>query len=318
MPSASWRQQESNKLIKKPSLEVISKVPVNVDELAIITTHYNPCDYNLPRRNYWHWRNHLGELSKQLVTVEISFNNHFMIHDSIKIKATEKNILWQKEAGINIGAKTLPPNKKYIAFLDSDLLFDNDNWAFDGMSMLKKYSAIQLFDRVEYLNISGNIIRENIGSVWNYTTHKSQKGCPGGAWMVRRDYFDKIGGLFPYMITGGGDCPMCDGLADTPSDYYESIISDSLRESGNRWKEKARKERKINGSYLPGLVTHLFHGSRKNRMYEGRGILLKNFNVEKDVCLNDDGLLEWTGHNKVLETKVKQYFVDRNEDREGN
>jgi len=289
----------------------------DTEDMAIITTHYNPCNYNLPRRNYWRWRHHLRDLEKQLVTVEISFDGHFMIHDAIKIEAEEKNILWQKEAAINVALKSLPEHIKYVAWLDSDMLFENKEWAVQSIDMLKNgHSAVQLFQFVKYLDVRGKYIWSKIGALWGISNCGNISGCPGGAWIANRDYLDRIGGLTPYMITGGGDVPAANGLADVPATFYNDVVSKELTEIEADWIEKAKTLREGKPGFLNGSVQHLFHGTRKNRQYVARGKMLMDFNPFEDVVIGEQGILEWTGNNPQLEEEIKQYFMNRREDEE--
>ena len=55
-------------------------------------------------------------------------------------------------------------------------------------------------------------------------------------------------------------------------------------------------------TYLPSLIRHFYHGSKKDRCYDTRHkfILSIKFNPNKDLIYNKDGLLEYS--KKCLET----------------
>jgi hypothetical protein len=69
--------------------------------------------------------------------------------------------------------------------------------------------------------------------------------------------------------------------------------------------------------YVPGVIRHYFHGSKKNRKYMERWqILVENqYNPNIHVTTNDFGLLIPTEEcpQKLLDD-IMQYFSERNED----
>lgn len=57
-----------------------------------------------------------------------------------------EHALWHKENLINLGIKhLLPVNWKAVAWIDSDIEFENINWPLDTLKILTKFDLVQLF-----------------------------------------------------------------------------------------------------------------------------------------------------------------------------
>ena len=70
-------------------------------------------------------------------------------------------------------------------------------------------------------------------------------------------------------------------------------------------------------TYLPTLIRHFCHGSKKDRCYDTRHkILISNkFNPNKDLIYNKDGLLKYSKEcPEKLKKGLYEYFTNRKED----
>lgn len=291
---------------------------MGLDELAIVTCHFNPLNYNLPLRNYWEWRHSLGSMQNNLFTVELSFDGEFSIKDSIKIKGNETNFMWQKEALINEGIRRLPDHFKYVAWIDHDLIFSSTTWPEEIIEQsLNGFEFIQLFSSITYEQRCGTLSEARQSYCANYCLGSDGRGvtAPGGAWASRISTFKRVGGLISNNIIGGGDSINADAWTNTSSHYFKSY-SGPLAQDGIKRKEEIF--RKIQGrvTFLYGNVKHLYHGDRSNRKYVERASILRKheFHPEKDIRLNSDGIWEWCSDKPDLHRDVRQYFQDRQED----
>ena len=70
--------------------------------------------------------------------------------------------------------------------------------------------------------------------------------------------------------------------------------------------------------FTEGAVYHMWHGTRQNRKYEERMMLLReaDFDPRLDVSLCSNGCLEWATDKPELHQKVREYFWSRDEDPE--
>lgn len=232
-----------------------------------------------------------------------------------------KSTVWIKESLINIGVKSLPPEWKYVAWIDADIHFLNQNWVSDTKESLEFLDVIQLFHTVVNLGPRGESIK--IDRSFGYMC--SQSGTeymvndkygfwhPGYAWACTRKTWDQMKGLIDWAILGSADRHMA--LAwigkchlSRPGNIhenYKNLISDFQSEC------KGFKLGNINGTIL-----HEWHGSFEDRKYRERWNILtdKNFDPLVDIGLSSNGLIELTKKGKRLENDIRKYFVERRED----
>ncbi|WP_145195235.1 hypothetical protein [Thalassoglobus polymorphus] len=303
---------ESCKARTEPAAEA-----VNVDEIAIIAVHFNPERYHLPVRNYFEWRHSLGRMERNLITVELSFDGHFTIHDSIKLHGGPLNVLWQKERMINIGLQHLPDHVKYVAWIDHDMVFDNQSWPEDAIKLLQTLDVVQLFETMTYLDNGRSETSTRIGAVAGYLgeVDKKNTSAPGGAWMARRDYLERCGGILDDNIVGGGDNVLCDGWLGRQSHYMQTYAG-KLAESARSWQMEARQGFRGVG-FVPGDAKHLFHGGKANRQYMTRAGILRrhDFDPSKDLVIDSAGLWSFRpGHKEDMQKEIAEYFAGRKED----
>ena len=137
---------------------------------------------------------------------------------------------------------------------------------------------------------------------------------PGYAWAITRKAYEKIGGLYESAILGSGDNIMMLALLG-------NVIKSITTESTNGYKEsviKYEKEmRTLRYGYVPGLIYHYFHGSKKNRQYTERWKILSenNFDPLTYIKYDNNGIIIPTDKfPEKLVLGIMVYFKERNED----
>lgn len=313
-------QADSSRLTISPRPKVCQlcrdRRPPCYDQLAILTPHFNPCGYTRLKETWWEWFETLGPLRDRLTTIELVYGwqDGPETEADIVLHGDERNFLWQKEALLNIGLRSLPPEIKYVAWIDHDAVFENPHWAEHACQLIDNHSdVVQLWDRVEFTGPGGEVIDSNPGSASRWVQTNQKSGSPGLAWMASRDYLDRIGGLYAHNVVGGGDQFAFD--AWTADSWFLDTLTPGERDACRDWIATARED--FRGTlYVPGAVRHLWHGSRQNRQYASRIEILKRhqFDPATDVTINADGLIEWTGANPRLKSAVADYFSARRED----
>lgn len=266
---------------------------------TIIAAHFNFLNSTRMVENFKYWQHKLG---KPVLVGEARLDGNFQIPGSIRFQATEKNILWQKEAILNVlFDKVKTP---YVAWLDQDVIFDNPH-ALDQAALMLSYDcdAVQLYHRID---IEG---REYKAAVYSRYLLKQDMGCPGGAWMAKTEFMQKYK-LFPYHVIGGGDRAFSDAVLHQRSSLYRMVTPRRLADLGAGWRAALPKE--LVADYVRGKLTHLTHGSTKNRKYQDRHKIIAEFDPVVDVTLDKNGLLSWT--NDKYCQGVKEYFLGRRED----
>ena len=301
-----------------------------------ITTFFNPEGYQSKYENFKIFRDALRAQGLPLLVVELAtFPRKFELTNDdaeILIQVTSRSVLWQKERLLNLALAKLPQNCDKIAWLDSDILFQNSNWVAQCKRLLEIYKIIQPFS--ESIRLPKNYPLENLAEAFSCVDLLprvslavstilgiEEKGHPGYAWAARREVIQELG-FFDPMIMGGADRVMAltfFGLPDTQELEETNLkgnYSPEYLELLRVWKNRATKLIQQSVSFVPGFVFHLYHGDRKSRNYIKRHELLREyqFNPKQNLRLNDEGVWEWALDSTQLAAEVSQYFRDRRED----
>jgi hypothetical protein len=126
--------------------------------------------------------------------------------------------------------------------------------------------------------------------------------------------------LFDKGILGAGDHHMALAMIGKAEKSLPKGISKGYRDTVLSWQEQAVYEFRKNIGYVPGLITHNWHGSKKNRKYVERwDVLVKNqFDPVKDLIRDNQGLYRLNmahGERSIrLRDDIRRYFRQRSED----
>ncbi len=228
--------------------------------------------------------------------------------------------LWHKENLINITIKKLLPKTwKAVAWLDTDIEFENNSWALDTLKLLNKFDIVQMFSRCLYLDNCNNPEQLQQGYVFlDYNgIEKKNIGLnyphPGYAWACTADFYNRINGLFEYGIVGSGDNYLLKSLYNLENKVISiSIYFDDFYKK--YFNNVVKQNPKI--GYVPVTIKHYYHGEKNNRQYNSRNTILSknNYDPEKDLTKDENGLLIPTSScpQKMLD-EIFQYFVNRKE-----
>jgi hypothetical protein len=137
---------------------------------------------------------------------------------------------------------------------------------------------------------------------------------PGFAWAMTRKAYERTGGLYELSILGSGDHNMAQSLIKNGRNSVNNLVTEEYKNSVINWQEKAINLRL---GYVPGVIRHHFHGSKKNRKYSERWqIIIKHlYNPKLYVEKNKDGLLIPSKEcPQGLLDDIMEYFKERNED----
>lgn len=300
------------------------------EKLNVIICCSNPCQYasRYKLAKEFIKRTLLDDTNVNLYIVELAYKeqkfyiteknnkNHLQINSSYEP-------LWHKENLLNIGIKKLlPKNWKSVAWIDADIEFDNPYWVDDTLKLLNTYDIVQLFSHA--LDMDSNEKTMSIFSGFGYQyIHKKQhihggnpnnQWHPGYAWAINRKAYNQMNGLFEYGILGSGDYHMGMAWLGNADKSLNEKCSEGYKKSLLEYQKKC-KNLKI--GYVPGIIRHYFHGSKKKRFYTERWqILIKNaydpyIHLTKDI----NGLLiPSTECPKSMMDDIMNYFVSREED----
>lgn len=239
------------------------------------------------------------------------------------IRVRTSSELWHKENLINIGVAHLPENWKYVAWVDADLTFTNENWTKDTIDALQHHNIVQLFQTAIDLGPHDEFLNKFEGFGYKYRISNKIDFCknysaphPGFAWACTRYAWESMGGLLEFGILGSGDRSMAYA--------WIGIVEKSVAKGMNKnyvamlkaFQENCRYTIKKNIGFVKGCIIHSWHGRKQDRQYSSRWqILVRNdFDPITDLKKNSQGVLEFTGNKPNLIFDINKYFKQRNED----
>jgi hypothetical protein len=279
-------------------------------DMAIGIVIFNPAQSKKLIDNYYEMIKQFDKYKLPFFTLELVYGDRRPeIPEGYHIKG--KTVLFQKENLCRILETLIPRKFTKLAFLDADILFDDQEWYWKLSKALDSYDVIQPFETCFWLDEDKKIELERESVLKMSSQLWDSKYHPGFAWGFRREWYKKIG-FFDYAVTGSGDTlSAIKWLDKSVSPKFQSLPVPLLR----KYNEYCPPEDKPLISYLPGIIRHLYHGSRQNRQYTERHKIL---NIQEDIMdllsINSDGLLEWNSKNQTFSEKMKQYFISRNDD----
>jgi hypothetical protein len=223
---------------------------------------------------------------------------------------------------VNLGVKyLLPKNYKAFAWIDSDLEFESPTWALDTLKILNGYKdVVQLFSHAVDMNYDYTSLNIFTGFGYNYYNNKlyTSKGKdywhPGYAWAITRKAYEKIGGLYDKGILGSGDSVMSLAFIGKVSmmnnpDYHEDYNNSMI--------EYQKEAKNLRLGYVPCVIKHYYHGSKKNRRYVERWKLLIENKYSPKLDLEYDGtgiLIPSPNLSSKFKEDIMNYFRERKED----
>lgn len=139
------------------------------DVLYVVTAISNPSRYLSRYRHYREFEKHIHDSGAILYTAEAALGDREfeVTSDSnphhIQVRGGELSTLWLKENLLNIGTSRLPPEARYVAFVDADVAFARSNWAQETLHALQHHAVVQMYSTVVYLDHDGPQIN-SVGS----------------------------------------------------------------------------------------------------------------------------------------------------------
>lgn len=304
----------------------------NRPDFWCLTTYFNPSHYKSRLRNHSIYIDNMKRQRVNLLVIELAFgDDEFELpHADIRLRA--KSVLWQKERMLNYALAQLPPECKYVAWVDGDVLYENRDWVDVAVKSFESGNdLLQMFETVKHLPpyqifYTGKEIMVEKGLVWqavNHTNFLEQRrqntlkyATTGFAWAARREMLEKAGGFYDKHILGANDNVIIDCCLNTFElhHYYRAGKGTPLLDDMMNWANRFGIGT-YRANYLPLTIYHLFHGSKKNRGYLTREDIVKThkYDPRKDIKL-ENNVYEWATDKPQLHKQVFEYFGSRQED----
>jgi hypothetical protein len=258
--------------------------------------------------------------------VELAYTGQeFYVTDSLNprhLQIRGQTPLWHKENMINMGVEQLlPKGWKAMAWIDADIEFENVGWAMDTLKVLngcrdvvqlfshavdmdKRMEAMSIFPSFSYQFAKGSRYGGTGINMWH----------PGYAWAMTRKAYEQIGGLYDKGILGSGDSIMSLSFINkshgmTNNSYHKDYTNSIL--------EYQNKLSTLRLGYVPGVIRHYYHGTKKNRQYTERWAILKKHNYSPliHVTYDEKGIIIPTNlFTNQFKEDIMNYFRERKED----
>ncbi len=252
------------------------------------------------------------------------------------LRLRSDTVLWHKERMLNIGIASLPAECEFIAWIDGDILFENDAWVEETRTLLHDYPVVQPFETISWLQPGetaapddrppgageGDAARGFAFSVassanrrWTLA-HYDLHGQPGFAWAVRRSVLTAHG-LYDRAIMGMGDVIAAQAFAggrDYLRGLHFSARHRAPRENATiqAWGAEVAGATGGRLHWTPGRVLHLHHPATSGRTgYLDRQSILQahDFDPIRDIALDDNGCWRWDSDKPELHRQVRETFV---------
>jgi glycosyltransferase involved in cell wall biosynthesis len=330
-------------------------LPENMDEVELVTVHFNPTGSETLRKTHSLFLEGLRNVAPFVKCYELLFDDQEQqIEGSIIIRGSlQKNCLWQKEALLNVAVKNIEDEKKYIVWLDHDLLFLNKEWLKVSISKMESgFDFVQLVTDLGWADRTGkvhiykpsrlSVLRDlEPYSEWSDAFPKNPYGNPGLVWGGRVDALKRMGeNPFPNAVIGSGDEYFALGVTRTTKGGVSLIVKmiddliaqPYLRATGVKSIEECPQIKKYAqfmtekiidmSKYLFSVTTvencpvyHFWHGDSKHRQYAERHSIIQECNLDlyEDVFINDEGIYEFVKDKYVASERFYRFFSERKE-----
>lgn len=314
--------------------------------LHVIAVYFNHQGFENPKKNFDHFVNHMNSLSGVVLhVVELVIRGlPFEVTDSNNpnhVQLRTEHELFHKENLVNIGVANLNrmyPDWQYMAWVDADLKFMNPNVVQETIRQCNRYNMVQMWAEAIDLDPKLKPIRfkkhvkdtaydetvvqsfaycYNNLEVENYKyTASGTTWHPGYAWAMRREIWDRLGGLLDISILGAGDHHMAWAFVGKPMQGIHGLATQSYKDECFAYLKNASAVVGRNLGYVDGLILHYWHGRKGDRKYVERwDVLVKNkYDPKMDLIRDENGLLQLTDRSRKLKEDIRRYFLQRNED----
>ncbi|QIG60099.1 hypothetical protein [Dishui Lake large algae virus 1] len=301
---------------------------VTIDPLYVIIPYFNYCGFKRRRELFLEFYDRIKNNPRiRIVICEATeIGKEFDLPRNLPnvfehIHIHTKNQIWIKESLINIAVRRLPTHWKYIAWLDSDIHFANDEWAAETISRLNKYDVIQLFSTIVYLGPHNEAIKTDKSFGYMYRksgkpyiqTYKYGFWHPGFAWACTKEAYYTMDGLIDFGILGSGDHHMALGLISKVECSHPKNIHPNYKKLLRQFEKNVRT---LKLGYINGTILHYWHGDLKLRRYKERWEILTEHQYDPmlDIYKDPVGLYQLTDVGKRIEHDIRDYFAGRLED----
>lgn len=307
--------------------------------LCCISAYFNPLGTAIRRENFQVFHHRMMQHEANVLYAEMALHERgfelpdIVAKEHLPVQVCGDHILWQKETLLNLLLAKLPDDCDKVCWIDSDILFQNEDWQANICDELQKYRLVQCFDWVAMLPKGVEFVDEidinsfptrfdDCSKSYGYMCGMFDKelqqgnGHPGFAWAIRREVLEEIA-LYDECVFGGADLLMA--RAATYRHYQPDIADRHSRfqlASYFPWAQRWCDAIGYSVGYAPNQLYHLFHGKVINRHPDMRLNTMQQleFDPSRDLKKTDDGIWTVTEEGERLLAPARAFFISRKED----
>ena len=192
------------------------------EQLYIILPYFNYCRFQRRRELFIEFVNEIHKTKGIRIVISECLGPaplpKLPVWKHLKFKTD--NHVWIKENLINMAIGRLPDDWKYVAWIDADIRFLNQNWVQETIEELQDADIVQLFRTAVNLGPNGEALKtdkgfaymaKGSGTVWT-PTDRYGFWHPVYAWACTKDAWTRMDGLIDWAILGSGDRHMAMAL----------------------------------------------------------------------------------------------------------
>ena len=288
----------------------------------------------------------------RLITVEVTYMGlpfiltqpHFEPYNiQIRIQ-TPLNLKYNL---LNYVISTLPSDAEYVAWIDYNIEFLNDDWVDDTLESLKTFNIVKLYKDCLIINKDSNILGSTTAVIKN---PKNQKGFnhyekittlekySGTAWAAKKEFITSIGGFLDLCITNENDEIINGCLEGKIDDVMPSSITTEFRDILREWQKsiklnnKSEEVKVLNNVAKKYITDDLNESPQKKKKVKGNGNKNKNeevnkykkydgwallldyhFNPLKDLTRDESNLYQLKKDKEKMFKSFKEYYLQSND-----
>ncbi len=245
-------------------------------DIALITPYFNFNNFESLRTNFHRFRD---ALTYPVTAVELSLNGRFQCAteaNDIRINGDARSIMFQRSRLVNLAIRRLPTNITKVAWVDSDVLFDDPEWLDKLSEKLNTVQVAQPFRMARYLDANDQVVRARPSWCSIIGTGQDRWASSRGyAWGARIDALPQIPmdeahvGLLDRQLISE-DTVMAMSWAGFGLGGDVRDISQTMEAYCRQW--SGTRSRRVAG-FLDGGVSHLYHGAYQQQHKEDREYL---------------------------------------------
>lgn len=301
--------------------------------LYVVTTVFNSQRYRTRWKLYQDFARMVEDSGAILYTCEIAFGERaFAVTEDCNprhLRLRTSDEIWFKENSLNLLVQRLPPDWRYVAWIDADVEFARGDWANETIHRLQHYPVVQMWSEAHDLGPNHGILKKNnsfgqhvLGGLRARSIDLKCDpgyvigGHPGLAWATRRDIWDRLGGLIDFSPLGSADTLMAWGMVGRIEDVIVRGLSENYKRWIRRWCRRSHKVTHGHIGVVPGAIFHKWHGPKSKRGYHWRWKILTElqFDPEADLLHDWQGLWQLSDRSPRMRAEFREYFHSRDED----